>query len=76
MREWELKEITMYKITPTSCRKCGGNTRIHWDDGEKSSGMDIRPLRPAGMRKSCLSCGFEERIDDLETGKDLAKLSQ
>ena len=66
----------MYKITPTPCRKCGGDTSIHWDNGEKSSGMDIRPLRPAGMRKSCINCGFEEIVDDLESSKDLASKPQ
>ncbi len=66
----------MYKITSTPCRKCGGNTSIHWDDGEKSSGMDIRPLRPAGMKKICHNCGYEETIKDLDSGdnKDLAKV--
>lgn len=56
----------MNKLTPTPCRKCGGSTKIRWDEGEKSSGMDIRPLRSAGMRQSCLECGFETTVPDLE----------
>ena len=63
----------MNNITPTSCRKCGGRTSIHWDAGEKSSGLDIRPLRPEGMIKNCLQCGFSERVPDLESGKGLTK---
>lgn len=55
------------------CRKCGGNTHIHWEGGEKSTGMDINPLRRAGMIRACSRCGFEEEIDNLETSKkDLA----
>ena len=60
----------MYKIQNTPCRKCGGITSIHWDNGEKSSGMDIRVLRSSGMIKNCLNCGFSERIDDLESDKE------
>ena len=56
----------MHKIKPTPCRKCGGETTIKWDEGEKTSGMDIQPLRPAGMRKTCITCGFVEIVDDLE----------
>lgn len=59
----------MYKIPNTPCRKCGGDTLIHWDEGEKSSGMDIHKLRPSGMIKSCRGCGFSEMIDDLESKK-------
>ncbi len=58
----------MQKIQNTPCRKCGGVTKIHWDKGEQSSGSDIKPLRSAGMIKSCLACGFEEKIADLEGG--------
>ncbi len=38
--------------------------------------MDIRPLRPAGMKKICHNCGYEETIKDLDSGdnKDLAKV--
>ena len=63
----------MYKITPSLCRKCGGNTSIHWDSGEESSGMDIRPLRQAGMRQRCGACGFVEIVDDLENKVDAYK---
>ncbi len=56
----------MHKITPSSCRKCGGDTRIHWDSGEKSSGMDIRPLRPSGMIQTCSTCGYSETIPSLD----------
>jgi hypothetical protein len=63
----------MYKIHPGNCRKCGGEASIHWDHGEKSSGMDIKPLRPSGMRKVCSVCGFTETIDDLENRVDAAK---
>lgn len=58
----------MHQIHNSSCRKCGGDTRIHWDAGEKTSGMDIHPLRPAGMKRNCMRCGFEETIDSLDDG--------
>lgn len=50
----------MYKIPDLPCRKCGGNTRIHF---VPSSGMD---LKPTGMFRQCYRCGFEERIDALD----------
>ena len=60
----------MYKIPDKSCRKCGGITKIRWDSSEKSTGMYIKELRPAGMKRTCLECGFEEIIHDLESEQD------
>lgn len=65
----------MYKITPKSCRKCGSETSIRWDEGERSSGMDIRPLRPSGMIQTCGTCGFSETVNDLDSeNKELADI--
>ncbi len=67
----------MHKITNTPCRKCGGNTSIYWEEPEKSSGMDIRPLKKGGMKKSCHNCGFEEDIASLDDENvDLATLDK
>ena len=54
----------MYKIHDESCRKCGGNTSIHF---VPSSGMDIEPT---GMFRTCHRCGFEERINSLDEKVD------
>ena len=50
----------MNKINDLPCRKCGGDTSIHF---VKSSGMDITPT---GMFRTCSRCGYEERIDSLD----------
>lgn len=62
----------MYKIPDIACKKCGGNTSIHWDKGEISSGMDIKPLRSEVMVRSCTRCGYEERVSTLDENKELA----
>lgn len=62
----------MNKILPTPCKKCGGNTSIHYVEPEKSSGMDIRPLKQGGLQKTCTTCGYAEFIkslDDDDTSK-------
>ena len=50
----------MDKIPDEQCRKCGGDTRIHFIP---SSGMDITPV---GMRRTCSRCGYEEGINSLD----------
>ena len=57
----------MYKIPDESCRKCGGDTSIHF---VKSSGMDITPT---GMFRTCSRCGYEEGIDSLDEKVDATK---
>lgn len=47
-----------------SCPKCGGAMKFHWQEGEKSSGMDIRPLQPSGMRETCIQCGFSQLTEE------------
>lgn len=59
----------MYRIPDATCEKCGGGTSIHWDNGEKSSGMDIKPLRPSGMIRTCGRCGYSRHIDSLDENK-------
>lgn len=59
----------MNKIPDLTCKKCGGNTEVRWDNGESSTGMDFRPLRPAGLRRHCLICGFTEKINSLDDNK-------
>ena len=49
----------MYKLPDVACRKCGGDTSIHY---VSSSGMDIKPT---GVFRTCQRCGFEEKIDSL-----------
>ena len=56
----------MYKIENESCRKCGSDTSINWIEPEKSSGMDIAPLKRGGMERICSRCGFSEFIDALD----------
>lgn len=57
----------MRKILDLDCRKCGGPTSVHWVEPEKSSGMDIEPLKEGGLERRCKRCSFEEFIDDLES---------
>lgn len=47
-----------------SCPKCGGSITFHWQEGEKSSGMDIQPLKPSGMRETCVQCGFSRLMEE------------
>jgi len=51
----------MEKLKEFNCRKCGGDTSIRW---RESTEMDIEP---AGMRRICHVCGYNESIHDLET---------
>lgn len=48
----------------SSCPKCGGIMKFHWQEGEKSSGMDIRPLKPSGMKETCVQCGFSQLTEE------------
>jgi predicted nucleic-acid-binding Zn-ribbon protein len=64
----------MNKITNSSCRKCGGDTYVQWQEPEKSSGMDIKPLERGGMERICRNCGFTEFISDLESKIDAKDL--
>ena len=50
----------MNEIPNSPCRKCGGDTSIHF---VKSTGMDITPT---GMFRTCGRCGFEEGIKSLD----------
>lgn len=68
------KKEMVNKIHATACRKCGSHqTKIGWVEGEKSSGMDIKPLRQSGMFQDCFTCGFSEPVNDLESNKMPAK---
>jgi len=49
-----------YKLPDLPCKKCGGNTSIHFI---KSTGMDITPT---GMFKTCSRCGYKEGISSLD----------
>lgn len=56
----------MNKIQNTPCRKCGGNTSLHYEEPERSSGMDIRPLKRGGLKKICRVCSYEEFVSSLD----------
>ena len=56
-----------YKIPNESCRKCGGETSIHF---VKSTGMDIKPT---GMFRTCSRCGYEQRISSLDEKVDASE---
>ncbi len=56
----------MYKLTPTPCRKCGGETSIHWFNGKKFLETDIGYIEASGMRQRCGTCGYSETIPSLD----------
>ena len=60
----------MYKPI-TTCPKCGGLMTFHLEKGEKTSGMDIEPLKPTGVRNTCIVCRYDEF--DSENNKMLAQ---
>lgn len=59
----------MNKLPDTPCRKCGGDTSLHFIP---SSGMDIEPT---GMKRTCGRCGFYEFVSDLDGGKNNKELA-
>lgn len=60
----------MYRIPDLDCTKCGGTTSVTWIEPEKSSGMDIKPLKSGGMERTCHRCGFSKFIDTLDDKVD------
>ena len=54
----------MQKIIPDQCKKCGGDTKIKWFEGKKTS----------GLKQICNVCGFSEFILDIEELNEKLKM--
>lgn len=53
----------MNRIPDTPCKKCGGNTTIHYG---QTNTIEENKVKIFGMYRTCARCGFVERISALD----------